>query len=530
MTSIRFKNKELFGDNFDAYKIKAEGNIMELLIKNKINKNGNVSTGSLSELWSYIYILFLFNKQNEIFKQMKSVRGPLRIKGNAKRFIQVVLEYTNEDKISEKVLIKFINKIVTTHKLNNPILQLVKTNASSITKLPSKSNIMQQAKLITPPNNPIPIVQEPKIKQPSILKQQTLIPQMDKSNVDDIKDIIDFKGDDMKRLADIIKKELKKNKLIDELVEQSKHKIESLEKSINPLKDRIYYLESDNKKLENTNRDLEKLKMFAQKETSTTSNDINEIITILKAQLVKQKIKTPIKEDCSTDLNNFKQNLRTTLSINILSKICIVKIIADILNEKNSRIMCDKNSDISEQKEKFDKLPESRKEKYKNIFNKNKKFIFDYRDYYVALLAEENIECKKLPAIKQEYAKQIIHLDEIFRDFSNINEDLLGSVRVYIKLRKFINGIDSEYEKKLVNIEFNDNTKITMKCNNVNFNGNFFGTFDENFKNADLYTGALNTKPNKLIISNKDIKPFGLKKSFDQLLDGYSISILTFNF
>ena len=89
---------------------------------------------------------------------------------------------------------------------------------------------MQQAKLITPPNNPIPIVQEPKIKQPSILKQQTLIPQMDKSNVDDIKDIIDFKGDDMKRLSDIIKKELKKNKLIDELVEQSKHKIESLEK------------------------------------------------------------------------------------------------------------------------------------------------------------------------------------------------------------------------------------------------------------------------------------------------------------
>jgi hypothetical protein len=265
MTSIRFKNKELFGDNFDAYKIKAEGNIMELLIKNKINKNGNVSTGSLSELWSYIYILFLFNKQNEIFKQMKSVRGPLRIKGNAKRFIHVVLEYTNEDKISEKVLIKFINKIVTTHKLNNPILQLVKTNASSITKLPSKSNIMQQAKLITPPNNPIPIVQEPKIKQPSILKQQTLIPQMDKSNVDDIKDIIDFKGDDMKRLADIIKKELKKNKLIDELVEQSKHKIESLEKSINPLKDRIYYLESDNKKLENTNRDLEKLKCLHKK-------------------------------------------------------------------------------------------------------------------------------------------------------------------------------------------------------------------------------------------------------------------------
>lgn len=131
--SLRFKNKDIFGDTFDAYWLKAQGHVMSLLLSGKINKDGTVTGGELSELWSYIYLLYLSNKNYDVFDGMRGRRGPLMSKATAKRFIKVIKDHMKVRVVRKETLIDFINDIVTTKKPVNPLESLLMAQAQTQT-------------------------------------------------------------------------------------------------------------------------------------------------------------------------------------------------------------------------------------------------------------------------------------------------------------------------------------------------------------------------------------------------------------
>jgi hypothetical protein len=162
-TNIRFKNNEIFGNSFDAHEIKIYGHIMRLLLHDKIAKDGTISAAASSkakpnksELWSYIYILYMFNKDNSVFKTMRSLK-----KANAKHFIKTILEYTDSThsiQITSDILIKFINKVIADIHPNNPILQFLscRKSASTYTPIRSSANSSAHSSINDSPFLPIP--------------------------------------------------------------------------------------------------------------------------------------------------------------------------------------------------------------------------------------------------------------------------------------------------------------------------------------------------------------------------------------
>jgi CII-binding regulator of phage lambda lysogenization HflD len=123
--SLRFKNKDIFGDTFDAYWLKAQGHVMSLLLSGKVKKDGTVTGGELSELWSYIYLLYLNNKNYDVFDGMRGRRGPLMSKATAKRFIKVVKDHMKVREVGRDTLIDFINDVIKTRNPVNPLKDLL---------------------------------------------------------------------------------------------------------------------------------------------------------------------------------------------------------------------------------------------------------------------------------------------------------------------------------------------------------------------------------------------------------------------
>jgi CII-binding regulator of phage lambda lysogenization HflD len=122
---LRFKNKDIFGDTFDAYWLKAQGHVMSLLLSGKVKKDGTVIGGELSELWSYIYLLYLNNKNYDVFDGMRGRRGRLMSKATAKRFIKVVKDHMKVRTVGRDTLVDFINDVIKTKKPVNPLKDLL---------------------------------------------------------------------------------------------------------------------------------------------------------------------------------------------------------------------------------------------------------------------------------------------------------------------------------------------------------------------------------------------------------------------
>jgi hypothetical protein len=123
---MSFKRTDLFGKHFAAFKPQAQGHVVNMVIDGRIDKDGIVSPGAeLSELWSYLYILALHNKDHEVFEKFRAQRGYLKTKVTAKRFYKSLQEYSNHEVIDEEDLMKFINETIEKSKPENPIIEMV---------------------------------------------------------------------------------------------------------------------------------------------------------------------------------------------------------------------------------------------------------------------------------------------------------------------------------------------------------------------------------------------------------------------
>lgn len=126
--SLTFKKKDIFGSKFiPSIKNALQYTILLLTreiikIDSHIAKPGTLDFTkginlSKTELWSYIYYLYYYNKNtNRIFISMKNK------KANASLFVKNVLEYVNASKLDKITLVTFINKIINNYKLINPLI------------------------------------------------------------------------------------------------------------------------------------------------------------------------------------------------------------------------------------------------------------------------------------------------------------------------------------------------------------------------------------------------------------------------
>jgi hypothetical protein len=134
---------------------------------------------------------------------------------------------------------------------------------------------------------------------------------------------------------------------------------------------------------------------------------------------------------------------------------------------------------------------------------------------------------------KAEYRKQDIAL-------INIYEDLMGAVRVYVRIKP-LNGI--EQKNKTVSLQTIGDRKqkgIVMDCNNKKSGfGEFYGVFEPTYSNLDVYTGVEDTKvdesePLKVDVDNilqtSDTVSPGLYSTFRQVEDGYSIVLFGYGY
>lgn len=122
---------------------------------------------------------------------------------------------------------------------------------------------------------------------------------------------------------------------------------------------------------------------------------------------------------------------------------------------------------------------------------------------------------------------------------TNIYEDLSGAVRIYVRIKPLMG---TEQKSKTVYIQTVDTKKqksITLDCSNAKNTkyqtkrsfGEFYGIFDESYKNEDIFTGfpktiydptTLKIDLNSLEESAETISP-GLYTTFKQVEDGYSV-------
>jgi hypothetical protein len=422
---IKFKNQRVFGRLFDPFIDSAISFVGKMYISGKIEPNGKVNDTKkllLGDLWSYVYYLYYYNRDKDPFKSMKTLTGN---HASARNFYKIVhkITKTSVGKINEKILIKFINIVITEYKINNPIQ--------------SKSIIVNNKDC-----------------------------EIEKRKLED-----------------------EKNKLEDE-----KNKLED-EKS--KLEDEIYSL----------------------------TQLLNSAAAANKKQTRKKSIL--IKDNCDQELLEFKELCKNFEKL-IISKLCLLKYLGNIMHMiPTLDIKCDE-SNITDQIKAFDKLHPKIKFNFKTLYHKNRNDILKLKTTYSDLI-NIHLTCGNLVLYKKQYNEDLIKLDIILGELLDIYEDLYGKVRCYIKVRKFIKSFDKT--TNLPKIKVTNNKEITLECSNKEkISGNFFGVFDKEYTNADLYSGVTNTKTNGLNIDITDIKSWSLSKTFDQLKRNYSISLLNMGF
>jgi hypothetical protein len=429
---MSFKRTDLFGPHFAAFKPQAQGNIVNMVIDGKIDKHGLVAEGAeLSELWSYIYVLAINNKDHKVFEKFRADRGFLKSKVTAKRFYKSLQEYSKHDVVKEKDLENFINETIKETKPINPIIEMVTQYAAN------------------------GLVSCPKAKPANC-------PPPDNSFRDAIKAELKVKSDDV---LDIIK-----------------------------------------------------------------------VIRNLSRPPTPRPLSALAKKNCKDDIKQTKDKIMKIIESTILTKMCIIKYIGEITNSQISNdVTCTKTRDLNFQKRNFGLLTQANQDKIIQQYLQNKKSLMDIRNNLENLTKE--ISCDQISDVEAKITLFTTSLEDTINVLLNVFEDLNGSVRVYVRLRKPIESIDTMSLIPQLSWDFApDNRKVSLTCNDRAFSGSFYGAFDNTYDNLGLYMGynrpngpnEHGMKANGLDItyeegSDDEPRPWGLYHSFKQLESGYSI-------
>ena len=523
--SLRFKDKRIFGNSFDAYRTKAYGHVMYLLLSGKIDKDGSVHGGTLAQLWSYIYVLYLENKRHGVFDAMRGRRGPLQSKATAKRFVRTVLGETRAQSISEAILVRFINEVTQQEGIKNPVIGLISGAPCSQTKASPVAKRLQKA--------------NEKLKQ---ARSHKATPGMQKELEEARAELTHAKAEIARRESPSVAEQLREklaalkekiNRKIERINEEGRARQEFMDEIVREtgarspaniversraMGDRVRFLEEEN-------RGLLKLFSAAKRELRVDTDDIGEIIQALRKRLAVGERSPTAKRGCAAELAAFKKGLQDTVNVVILGRMCVVKKIGDILGLATADSGCDA-ADISKQRDAFNALPAKKKAEYKQAYAANVAEITALRDKFVAL-AGVAPTCEELEAFERGFSEDRERLRGLLDTLTNMNEDLLGSCRVFVRMRPFISALDNANSAKMVEARL-DGTRASIECGGAKHTGVFFGTYDQRYSNAEVFSGALGAKARGLVVSGENDR--SLKHTFEQLRSGYSIAMLTIGF
>jgi DNA repair exonuclease SbcCD ATPase subunit len=149
--------------------------------------------------------------------------------------------------------------------------------------------------------------------------------------------------------------------------------------------------------------------------------------------------------------------------------------------------------------------------------------------------------CKDVANLLDYWNLNKINYREQDRVLTNIYEDLSGAVRIYIRIKPLVTNETKTNTIELQTIEKKKLKSLYVDCSSVQDTkykqkesfGEFYGIFEDDFTNLDVYTGERGTvidnkslvvNADNLIESSETISP-GLYSTFKQVQDGYSIVI-----
>jgi hypothetical protein len=146
--------------------------------------------------------------------------------------------------------------------------------------------------------------------------------------------------------------------------------------------------------------------------------------------------------------------------------------------------------------------------------------------------------CNQLATIMEYWEQNKIEYRQQDVNLANIQENLSGDVRVYIRIKPLI-GIEQK-EKALVmqTLQNKKQKSVLAECPNLGSHtkqmfGDFYDIFEETFSNLDVYTGIeTNTVSNSLYIDFNNIKRVsdtvgsGLYNTFDLVERGHSAVVI----
>lgn len=385
---MRFKRTDIFGEGFMAHRKHAQGHVMNLILNGHIDEKGFVSGGTLTELWSYVYLLVIHNKTHDILKNFIAQRGILKSKSMAKRFYSYLQKYSSSKDITPTILMDFINYILTTN-VKNPVMLMTGTKEG-----------------------------------PKIISKEC--------------------------------------------------------------------------------EDLFIFRKLIQKELNTTSDDVQVILDIIRKHAEQNnEIKTNEKNafDCAAEMRALNKSFLVLSKFIIISKMCMVKFIGQVTNQpEQNTITCKRAfTDISRQRKTYEMLNDNFKKKIDRVYKSNLTHLSKYKKDIDDI--ERNISCENVVEKREKIKilKHDLHRDTV--ELMNVYEDLHGAVRMYVRVRNYIPGLDGDISKLQWKIE---KKHITLECNEKTFNGSFYDVFDNSLNNAGIYKKSL-------------------VNTFQQLESGYSI-------
>jgi hypothetical protein len=314
----------------------------------------------------------------------------------------------------------------------------------------------------------------------------------------------------------------------DEVMREKDSMITDLQSTISNQKTQVSKMESEISRLQETNRRIPEL----QKE-------LQEV-----RRLLEQNRNTPVEtkidfDNCYSIVSNF-----ASLNNIFYRKQEIIKKLDDIISNNLGS---------------FSNLNDEMKQKIRTDFERVKKDITNHIRFlnlpdYVKSPNFEYLKSKSTRSrVPESYCKDLSNLLDYWnvnrveyrqqdQTLTNIYEDLAGAVRIYIRIKPLVGKerlqntvtIDQVENKRLKSLSVDCSADPNTIYKKPSSFGEFYGIFEEDYSNLDIYTGQKGTvasNTNSLIVNTEDIiessetiSP-GLYSTFKQVEDGYSIVI-----